>query len=88
VIEQYSGDAIVAIFGVPIARRDDEEISQDAINAVRCRLATLCRLDERFVAEKVGQVSLKGEKKKEYTVYHIVADVTEKSENCKQVNSE
>jgi adenylate cyclase len=39
VIEQYSGDAIVAIFGVPIARKDDEEISQDAINAVSCALA-------------------------------------------------
>ena len=39
VIEQYSGDAIVAIFGVPIARKDDEEINQDAINAVSCALA-------------------------------------------------
>ena len=39
VIEQYTGDAIVAVFGVPIARKDDEEISQDAINAVSCALA-------------------------------------------------
>jgi adenylate cyclase len=39
VIEQYSGDAIIAIFGVPIARKDEEEISQDAINAVNCALA-------------------------------------------------
>jgi adenylate cyclase len=39
VIEQYTGDAIVAIFGVPIARKDEEEISQDAINAVNCALA-------------------------------------------------
>jgi adenylate cyclase len=52
VIEQCSGDAIVAIFGVPIARRDDEEISQDAINAVRCGLAmeTLLRdLNRRWL---------------------------------------
>ena len=39
VIEQYTGDAIVAVFGVPIARKDEEEISQDAINAVNCALA-------------------------------------------------
>jgi adenylate cyclase len=39
VIEQFTGDAIVAIFGVPIARKDEEEISQDAINAVNCALA-------------------------------------------------
>jgi adenylate cyclase len=39
VIEQYSGDAIVAVFGVPIARSNEEEINQDAINAVNCALA-------------------------------------------------
>jgi adenylate cyclase len=39
VVEQYTGDAIVAIFGVPIARKNEEEISQDAINAVNCALA-------------------------------------------------
>jgi adenylate cyclase len=39
VIEQYSGDAIVAVFGVPIARKNEEEINQDAINAVNCALA-------------------------------------------------
>jgi adenylate cyclase len=39
VIEQYSGDAIVAVFGVPIARKNETEINQDAINAVSCALA-------------------------------------------------
>jgi adenylate cyclase len=39
VVEQYTGDAIVAIFGVPIARKNEEEISQDAVNAVSCALA-------------------------------------------------
>ena len=39
VIEQYSGDAIVAVFGVPIARKNEAEINQDAINAVSCALA-------------------------------------------------
>ena len=39
VIEQYSGDAIVAIFGIPIARKSEVEISRDAINAVECALS-------------------------------------------------
>ena len=38
-IEQYSGDAIVAVFGVPIARKNEAEINQDAVNAVSCALA-------------------------------------------------
>jgi adenylate cyclase len=39
VIEQYSGDAIVAVFGVPIARKNEAEIDKDAVNAVSCALA-------------------------------------------------
>jgi adenylate cyclase len=53
VIEQYTGDAIVAVFGVPIARKDEEEISQDAINAVNCALAmetTLRDLNRQWLA--------------------------------------
>ena len=53
VIEQYTGDAIVAVFGVPIARKDEEEISQDAINAVSCALAmetTLRDLNSQWLA--------------------------------------
>ena len=53
VIEQFTGDAIVAIFGVPIARKE-EEISQDAINAVNCALAmetTLRDLNRHWLAQ-------------------------------------
>jgi adenylate cyclase len=53
IIEQYTGDAIVAVFGVPIARKDEEEISQDAINAVNCALAmetTLRDLNRHWLA--------------------------------------
>ena len=55
VIEQYSGDAIVAIFGVPIARSHEEEISRDARNAVNCALAmeeALKQLNRDFAARK------------------------------------
>lgn len=38
VINKYIGDAIMAIFGVPVAKKTDEEVSADAINAVECAL--------------------------------------------------
>jgi adenylate cyclase len=46
VIRQYAGDSIVAIFGVPVARRSETEIRQDAVDAVRCALAMEARLLE------------------------------------------
>lgn len=46
VIRQYAGDSIVALFGVPVPRRSDEEITRDAVNAVRCSLAMERRLLE------------------------------------------
>ena len=53
VIRQYAGDSIVVIFGVPIPRRSDAEIRQDAVNAVNCALAmeaTLVGLNRRWRA--------------------------------------
>jgi adenylate cyclase len=54
VIEQYSGDAIVAVFGVPIARKNEAEINQDAVNAVSCALAmetVLRNLNRRWLEQ-------------------------------------
>jgi adenylate cyclase len=39
VIDKYIGDSIMAIFGVPLPRTTEAEISQDAKNAVNCALA-------------------------------------------------
>jgi adenylate cyclase len=39
VVEKYIGDAIMAVFGVPIPRTSQEQIARDARNAVRCALA-------------------------------------------------
>jgi adenylate cyclase len=39
VVDNYIGDAIKADFGVPVPRTTDDEIHQDAINAVSCALA-------------------------------------------------
>ena len=44
VIRQYAGDSIVAIFGVPVPRRDDAEVRADAVSAVQCALAMERRL--------------------------------------------
>jgi len=38
VINKYIGDAVMAIFGVPVAKKTYDEISSDAINAVECAL--------------------------------------------------
>ena len=39
IVNKYIGDAILAIFGVPVARTSEEEIAKDAINAIRCAMA-------------------------------------------------
>jgi adenylate cyclase len=38
VINKYIGDSVMAIFGVPIPRTNENEIRQDAINSVKCAL--------------------------------------------------
>ena len=44
VILRFSGDSIMAVFGVPVARTRDEDIARDAVNAVDCALAMQRRL--------------------------------------------
>ncbi|HSF01683.1 MAG TPA: adenylate/guanylate cyclase domain-containing protein [Solirubrobacterales bacterium] len=54
VIRQYAGDSVVAVFGIPVPRRTDAEIAQDARNAVECALAmeaSLRELNRRWKAE-------------------------------------
>jgi adenylate cyclase len=54
VIRQYAGDSVVALFGVPVARRTESEIAQDAVNAAECALAmaaALRALNERWRAQ-------------------------------------
>jgi adenylate cyclase len=38
-VNAYIGDAIMAVFGAPVPHTREEEIDQDAINAVECALA-------------------------------------------------
>jgi adenylate cyclase len=39
VIDDYAGDGIKANFGVPLPRKNDDEVRSDAVNAISCALA-------------------------------------------------
>jgi adenylate cyclase len=67
VILRFLGDSIMAAFGAPIARTSDQEIRQDAVNAVSCALATQAsvvalnrRLEQRgwpLISMRIGILS-------------------------------
>jgi adenylate cyclase len=44
IINKYIGDAIMTVFGVPLARKTEAEIGKDAANAVNCALAMESKL--------------------------------------------
>jgi len=50
VVEKYIGDSVMALFGAPLARGTQEEIAEDARNAVRCALQ-MSKEMERLNAE-------------------------------------
>ena len=55
-INKYMGDAIMAVFGFPMALTADADIKKDAANAVRCALdmrTQLCRLNTEW--QKLGR---------------------------------
>ena len=45
IVNKYIGDAIMAVFGVPVPRQAREQIAADAAGAVRCALAMGAELD-------------------------------------------
>jgi adenylate cyclase len=54
VLLRFIGDGILAVFGVPIPRRDEAAITADASNAARCALAmehAMERLNDAWCAE-------------------------------------
>lgn len=62
IINKYVGDSIMAIFGVPVARKSEAEVSADAVAAVRCALAMgdrLAQLDRRWRTEHRGAVRMR-----------------------------
>jgi adenylate cyclase len=62
VVDNYIGDAIKADFGVPVPRTTEEEIRQDAVNAVSCALTMrrqLERLNELWTAQGSPRVRIR-----------------------------
>ena len=45
IVNKFTGDGLLAVFGVPIPRIHDDDIAQDAAHAVDCALAMSDRLD-------------------------------------------
>lgn len=45
VIEKFTGDGLMAVFGIPVPRTSEGEIARDAENAVQCALRMGRRLD-------------------------------------------
>lgn len=62
VIDDYAGDAIKVDFGVPLARKTEAEIRQDAVNAVKCALAMeqeLMRLNARLQEQQLPTIGMR-----------------------------
>lgn len=62
VIDKYIGDSIMAIFGVPLPRTTEAEISQDAVNAVNCALGmerALIELNRRWRAQDLPTMRMR-----------------------------
>ena len=67
VINKYIGDSIMVIFGVPVARLTEAEISADAANAVTCALE---------MGEELQKLNLAWEKRNLHTVHMRVGIFT------------
>jgi adenylate cyclase len=62
VIDKYIGDSIMAIFGVPLPRTTEAEISRDALNAVNCALdmeKTLIQLNDRWREQDLPTIGMR-----------------------------
>ena len=62
VIDKYIGDSVMAVFGVPLARKSNSEISQDAVKAVNCALAMgreLVGLNSRWREEHLPTIGMR-----------------------------
>ena len=61
-IDKYIGDAIMAIFGVPVKRESEEEIAKDAKQAVACAIAfgyKLAELNQKWEAQGLPTVTMR-----------------------------
>ncbi|KJR41672.1 transmembrane sensor domain-containing protein [Candidatus Magnetoovum chiemensis] len=62
IVNKYIGDAVMAIFGVPVARTKYEEFQKDALNAVNCALdmeKRLNKLNEKWKDEGLPSIKMR-----------------------------
>jgi len=62
IVDKYIGDAVMAVFGIPIARRLETEIARDAENAVRCALAMdmeILRLNREWTVRGLPPIGMR-----------------------------
>ncbi|HEV7401406.1 MAG TPA: adenylate/guanylate cyclase domain-containing protein [Chthoniobacteraceae bacterium] len=62
VVNSYIGDAIMALFGAPVAHTLEEEIDRDAVNAVKCALAMrgeMEKLNQGWTARGMPNVAMR-----------------------------
>jgi len=62
IINKFTGDGIMAAFGVPVARSTDAEIAEDARNAVACGLAMgdrLAQMNEQWARQRFPVVQMR-----------------------------
>jgi adenylate cyclase len=62
VVNKFIGDGIFAVFGVPIPRSNEQEIAQDADQAVQCAIGMAQRLDKLnqiWQKRGLGQVQMR-----------------------------
>src|SRR6185503_5245719 len=62
IVNKYIGDAIMALFGVPLARKSEAELAQDAVNAVNCALSMerwLRRLNRQSAAQGLPAIAIR-----------------------------
>ncbi|MGH8503073.1 MAG: CHASE2 domain-containing protein [Gammaproteobacteria bacterium] len=62
VVDKFIGDAIMAVFGVPLARHTEAEIRQDAVHAVDCAVAMereLTRLNAEWRTQGLPTIGMR-----------------------------
>lgn len=60
IVNCYMGDGMMAVFGVPVPRKNESEIAHDAMNAVKCALAMSVEIKQMNVRWKAEGKPLAG----------------------------